>query len=89
MKLSEPWVKSFDRKNEFCPYCFVPMGSEHHERCIWIIATHLEEENREFLADRDALIGYACVLESMLRQQDIKLPPKPSILTDTRVVAER
>jgi hypothetical protein len=39
----------------------------------------------ELEADRDALIGYACVLESMLRQQDIKLPPKPSILTDERV----
>lgn len=34
--------------------------------------------------DKDALVGYACVLESMLRQQDVKLPPKPSILTDAR-----
>jgi hypothetical protein len=49
----------------------------------------LEEENEEVSADRDALIGYACVLESMLRQQDIKLPPKPSILIDTKVSKER
>jgi hypothetical protein len=33
-------------------------------------------------AQVDGVIGYACVLESMLRKRNIKLPPQPSLIVD-------
>lgn len=30
----------------------------------------------------EGLLGYACVLESMLRKREVKLPPRPSLMDD-------
>ena len=30
----------------------------------------------------DGLLGYTCVLESMLRKREVRLPPRPSLMID-------